>query len=106
MVPVLKSLYTFILSITQGPTIWVPGLLGEPSNKFQEGPFGQKEGTFGQHFFLKGFNQKGNLNPKFNAEPQDLPCVIFGDRHLRQPSVGKHTYLTFWCPVFLWKARI
>ena len=23
-----KSLYTFILSITQGPTIWVPGLLG------------------------------------------------------------------------------
>ena len=36
MVPVLKSLYTFILSRTQGPTIWVPGLLGEPSNKFQE----------------------------------------------------------------------
>ena len=27
-VPVLKSLYRFILSITQGPTIWVPGLLG------------------------------------------------------------------------------
>ena len=27
-VPVLKSLYEFILSITQGPTIWVPGLLG------------------------------------------------------------------------------
>ena len=27
-VPVLKSLYKFILSITQGPTIWVPGLLG------------------------------------------------------------------------------
>ena len=24
-VPVLKSLYEFILSITQGPTIWVPG---------------------------------------------------------------------------------
>ena len=27
-VPVLKSLYKFVLSITQGPTIWVPGLLG------------------------------------------------------------------------------
>ena len=27
-VPVLKSLYNFILSITQEPTIWVPGLLG------------------------------------------------------------------------------
>ena len=27
-VPVLKSLYKFILSITQGPTIWLPGLLG------------------------------------------------------------------------------
>ena len=27
-VPVLKSLYEFILSIAQGPTIWVPGLLG------------------------------------------------------------------------------
>ena len=27
-VPVLKSLYKCILSITQGPTIWVPGLLG------------------------------------------------------------------------------
>ena len=27
-VPVLKSLYKFTLSITQGPTIWVPGLLG------------------------------------------------------------------------------
>ena len=27
-VPVLKSLYTFVLSIAQGPTIWVPGLLG------------------------------------------------------------------------------
>ena len=27
-VPVLKSLYKYILSITQGPTIWVPGLLG------------------------------------------------------------------------------
>ena len=27
-VPVLKSLYKFILSITQGPTIWVPALLG------------------------------------------------------------------------------
>ena len=27
-VSVLKSLYKFILSITQGPTIWVPGLLG------------------------------------------------------------------------------
>ena len=26
--PVLKSLYKFILSITKGPTIWVPGLLG------------------------------------------------------------------------------
>ena len=27
-VPLPKSLYTCILSITQGPTIWVPGLLG------------------------------------------------------------------------------
>ena len=27
-VPVLKSLFKFILSITQGPTTWVPGLLG------------------------------------------------------------------------------
>ena len=27
-VPVLKSLYTFIRSITQGPTTWAPGLLG------------------------------------------------------------------------------
>ena len=27
-VPVLKSLYTLILSVAQGPTIWVPGLLG------------------------------------------------------------------------------
>ena len=27
-VPVLESLYKFILPITQGPTIWVPGLLG------------------------------------------------------------------------------
>ena len=27
-VPVLKSLYKSILSKTQGPTIWVPGLLG------------------------------------------------------------------------------
>ena len=27
-VPVLKSLYEYILSITQGPTIWVPGRLG------------------------------------------------------------------------------
>ena len=27
-VPVLKSLYNFILSGTKGPTIWVPGLLG------------------------------------------------------------------------------
>ena len=27
-VPVLKSLYSFILSVTQGATIWVPGLLG------------------------------------------------------------------------------
>ena len=27
-VPVLKSLYNSILSVTQGPTIWVPGLLG------------------------------------------------------------------------------
>ena len=27
-VPVLKSLYNFLLSGTQGPTIWVPGLLG------------------------------------------------------------------------------
>ena len=24
-VPVLKSLYDFVLSVTQGPTIWVPG---------------------------------------------------------------------------------
>ena len=28
-VPVLKSLYKCMLSITQGPTIWVPGLLGK-----------------------------------------------------------------------------
>ena len=28
-VPVPKSLYNFILSVTQGPTIWVPGLLGK-----------------------------------------------------------------------------
>ena len=27
-VPVLKSLYNFILSGTKGPTIWVPGLVG------------------------------------------------------------------------------
>ena len=27
-VPVLKSLYKFILSTTHGPTIWVSGLLG------------------------------------------------------------------------------
>ena len=27
-VPVLKPLYNSILSVTQGPTIWVPGLLG------------------------------------------------------------------------------
>ena len=27
-IPVLKSLYNFVLSVTQGPTIWVPGLLG------------------------------------------------------------------------------
>ena len=26
--PVLKSLYELVLSVTQGPTIWVPGLLG------------------------------------------------------------------------------
>ena len=32
-VPVLKSLYKFILSITQGPTIWVPGLLGVLTTK-------------------------------------------------------------------------
>ena len=32
-VPVLKSLYKSILSITQGPTIWVPGLLGLHINK-------------------------------------------------------------------------
>ena len=30
-VPVLKSLYNFILSVTQGPTMWVPGLLGMPT---------------------------------------------------------------------------
>ena len=28
-VPVLKSLYNFLRSVTQGPTIWVPGLLGK-----------------------------------------------------------------------------
>ena len=28
-VPVLKSLHNFILSVTQGPTVWVPGLLGK-----------------------------------------------------------------------------
>ena len=28
-VPVLESLYKFILSIAQGPTIWVAGLLGK-----------------------------------------------------------------------------
>ena len=27
-VPVLKSLYKSILPVAQGPTIWVPGLLG------------------------------------------------------------------------------
>ena len=27
-VPFLKPLYDFMLSVTQGPTIWVPGLLG------------------------------------------------------------------------------
>ena len=27
-VPVFKSLYKFVLSTTQGPTVWVPGLLG------------------------------------------------------------------------------
>ena len=27
-VPVLKTLYNYILSVAQGPTIWVPGLLG------------------------------------------------------------------------------
>ena len=27
-VPVLNTLYSFILCVTQGPTIWVPGLLG------------------------------------------------------------------------------
>ena len=27
-VPVLNTLYSFILSVPQGPTIWVPGLLG------------------------------------------------------------------------------
>ena len=27
-VPVLKSLYSFLLSVTQGPTIWAPGLIG------------------------------------------------------------------------------
>ena len=27
-VPVLKTLYNYILFVTQGPTIWVPGLLG------------------------------------------------------------------------------
>ena len=26
-VPVFKSLHNFILSVTQGPTIWVPGVL-------------------------------------------------------------------------------
>ena len=31
-VPVLKSLYKFRLSITQRPTIWVPGLLEPPRN--------------------------------------------------------------------------
>ena len=25
---VLKTLYNYVLSVTQGPTIWVPGLLG------------------------------------------------------------------------------
>ena len=28
-VPVLKSLYEVKISITQGPAIWVPGLLGQ-----------------------------------------------------------------------------
>ena len=28
-VPVLNTLYNYILSVTQGPTIWVPGLLGK-----------------------------------------------------------------------------
>ena len=27
-VPVLETLCNYILSVTQGPTIWVPGLLG------------------------------------------------------------------------------
>ena len=27
-VPILKSLYNCILSVTQGPTTWVPGLIG------------------------------------------------------------------------------
>ena len=37
-VPVLQSLYTYTLSVTQGPTIWVPGLLGTIINtvSFQE----------------------------------------------------------------------
>ena len=32
-VPVLGSLYKVILSITQQPTTWVPGLLGNAKNK-------------------------------------------------------------------------
>ena len=31
-VPILKSVYRFILSVTQGPTIWVPiGISGAPA---------------------------------------------------------------------------
>ena len=38
-VPVLKSLYQFSVSITQGPTIWVPGLLGSVAKSVKRGAF-------------------------------------------------------------------
>ena len=41
-VPVLKTLYSVILSVTQGPSIWVPGLLGNVS-EWSTGRFGVQE---------------------------------------------------------------
>ena len=51
-VPVLKSLYNSIFSVAQGPTIWVPGLLGTV-NLFQK-----------QEVWVPIRNQTSVLNPK------------------------------------------
>ena len=46
-VPVLGSLYKLLLSITQEPTIWVPGLLGKDKDLFEATPVDDLKGVQG-----------------------------------------------------------